>query len=386
MFGYNPIDTTKSWTDDLPKCKHTGVGFTGNNFTCSQFPKKITDRFFNCEIQDNICLYVIFSGHNGSEVADLSMQHMPAEIIFDQLRGKNTDEEVREVLKQSFISVEKSYQNSIDNLLAQKACFQCNIAEHQGNEAESLSKLTELEQRLNVGASIALCLTFKNKLFICNVGTCRVLLCKIDENKAPRVIQFSVDHNLSNSDEALRLEHLGLNANHLRSTPIFETRAIGCYQGKGGFKDSQYLKGAKSEPILSQPEIVGGIMIDNSSQFLILMSSGACKILNQIYCGDTAQENREIIKMCSKEFECQSSLTEVAQSVVEKLVNLYHQKYPGRFVDDVSIILRNFQMPKRAVHINSDVEDIPLSERSTYTTGSNYSNDKMTNNIPTPDE
>lgn len=311
------------------------------------------------------------------------MQHLPAEIIFDQLRDKSTDEEIRDVLKQSFFSVEKTYHNSIDNLLAQKAYFQCNIAEHQGNEEDTLSKLKELEQRLNVGASIALCLKNNNKLYICNVGTCRVLLCKIDENKAPRVIQFSVDHNLNNLDETLRLESLGLNANNLRANHFFETRVIGCYEGKGGYKDNEYLKKAKSEPILSKPEIVGGILIDNSSQFLILMSSGACKILNQIYNGDTAQENREIIKMCSKEFECQSSLTEVAQTVVEKLVNLYHQKYPGRFVDDISIILRNFQMPKRTNQSNSEMDYFELSDNNcSNVTVSN----KMTNNFPSPGE
>lgn len=314
------------------------------------------------------------------------MQHLPAEIIFDQLRDKNTDEEIRHVLKQSFNSLEKTYHNSIDNLLAQKTCFQCNIAEHQGNEEDTISKLKDIERRLNVGASIALCLKNNNKLYICNVGTCRVLLCKIDENKAPRVIQFSVDHNLSNPDEISRLESIGLSINSLKSISIFETRVIGCYKGKGGYKDSQHLKEAKSEPILSRPEIVGGILIDNSSQFLVLLSSGACKILNQIYNGDTAQENREIIKMCSKEFECQSSLTEVAQTVVEKLVNLYHQKYPGRFVDDVSVMLRNFQMPKRTVninHINSGEEEhILMSGRSINATVSN----KMTNNIPSPNE
>lgn len=314
------------------------------------------------------------------------MQHMPAEIIFDQLRDKNTDEEIREVLKQSFVAVEKSYQNSIDSILAERTSLQCNIAENQGNKQETLSKLTHLNHRLNVGASIALCLTFNQKIFICNVGTCRVLLCKIDENKAPRVIQFSVDHNLNNSDEALRLEHLGINTNNLRSTPILETRAIGCYHGKGGFKDNQYLRDAKSEPILSLPEIVGGISIDQSSQFLILMSSGACKILSQIFCGDTAQENREIIKMCSKEFECQSSLTEVAQAVVENLVNLYQKKKPGRFVDDVSIIIRNFQMPKRTAQFNSKVENIEASLKTTNTMGAHYSDDKMTNNIPDPEE
>lgn len=53
MFYNNSIDTTKSWTDDLPKCKHTGVGSTGNNYTTSQNPTKITDRFFNCEISEN---------------------------------------------------------------------------------------------------------------------------------------------------------------------------------------------------------------------------------------------------------------------------------------------------------------------------------------------
>ena len=305
------------------------------------------------------------------------MQYLPTELIFDQLHEKNSDEEIREVLKQSLKSVERYAQNSIDNLLARKTSLICNISENQGTEEENLSKLEEIEKQLSVGASICLCLTIKNKMFICNVGTCRVLLCKVDENRAPRVIQFSVDHNLNNSDEALRLEYLGLNITDLRTTPIFETRMIGSYQGKSGFKDNQYLRDSKSEPILALPEIVGGIAIDNYSQFLILMSSGACKILNQIFCGDTTLENREIIKMCSKEFECQGSLTDVAQAVVDKLLNLYHQKYPGRTVDDVSIILRNFHMPKKAQSSERQEEEVVSTQRSTM--GSNCSEVTMIN-------
>lgn len=53
-------------------------------------------------------------------------------------------------------------------------------------------------------------------LYLANVGDCRGLLCKIDTDGALRVIQLSVDHNLSNEDELLRLSRTGLNIEKLR--------------------------------------------------------------------------------------------------------------------------------------------------------------------------
>lgn len=49
-----------------------------------------------------------------------------------------------------------------------------------------------------------------------NVGECRALLCRTDENGVLRVLQLSVDHNLTNEDELLRLQQLGLDIERIK--------------------------------------------------------------------------------------------------------------------------------------------------------------------------
>lgn len=47
-------------------------------------------------------------------------------------------------------------------------------------------------------------------MFVANVGESRVLLCKTDQDDVMSVIQHTVDHNLNNLDEVMRLTNLEL--------------------------------------------------------------------------------------------------------------------------------------------------------------------------------
>lgn len=59
-------------------------------------------------------------------------------------------------------------------------------------------------------------LVYGGRLYVANVGDSRALLCKTDDNQVLRVIQLSVDHDLRNEDELLRLSHLGLDTDSIR--------------------------------------------------------------------------------------------------------------------------------------------------------------------------
>lgn len=83
----------------------------------------------------------------------------------------------------------------------------------------------------------------------------------------------------------------------MKIAPFHSTRCTGCYIGKAGFKDSSYLSGATSEPVISQPEIVGPIAMDESCRFLVLMSGGLCKTLHDIYSNESNIVNKEIVKI-----------------------------------------------------------------------------------------
>lgn len=149
------LQHSKSWTDDLPVCLETGE-FWGNwsrewNWTFSwlycrpgvglstnQIYKQdghrreaheSEDRSFHFKIDDNTYLYGVFNGTDGSSVADFAAQRMPAEILLGQLKENSSPVEVKQVLRDAFFAVERSYFESIDDLLAERANLHCELPE-----------------------------------------------------------------------------------------------------------------------------------------------------------------------------------------------------------------------------------------------------------------
>lgn len=87
------------------------------------------DRSFHFKIDDHTFLYGVFNGKDGSSVADFAAQRMPAEILLGQLNDKTSPEAVKEVLNEAFLAVERSYFESIDDLLAERANLLCELPE-----------------------------------------------------------------------------------------------------------------------------------------------------------------------------------------------------------------------------------------------------------------
>ncbi len=53
---------------------------------------------------EDVCLYGVFDGHDGSRVSHFAAQRMPAEILLEQLRGRTEDEKIKEILNQVSMS------------------------------------------------------------------------------------------------------------------------------------------------------------------------------------------------------------------------------------------------------------------------------------------
>lgn len=216
------------------------------------------------------------------------------------------------------------------------------------------------------------------------------------------VVQLSVDHNLHNSDEVRRLGDLGLDVQSLSQGPLPCTRCIGNYLGKAGYKDCDYLSGARSDPVTAEPEIVGGFPIDDSCRFLLLLSGGMSKTLNDIYV-DPLETSKEMIHMAVDQFRVQSTLTGVAQSVVHKVVQYHHDTYmrePEKMRqqsrEDITLLVRNFNFPMPNIlkrHSNSQVrfdanvrsrsDSVHSESQSNVTTPVNLSNYSTNSSIET---
>lgn len=363
---------SNSWTDALPICRQSGVGSSINQIYREdgnrQEAHPYEDFSFHLRIDHEkngaTYLYGIFDGEDGGQVATFALQRMAVEILLDSpLSEKNTDEEVKEILREAFIAVEKSYMDSVDDKLAERTSIQYEIPDGL-NEYETYQKyphladkLKSLNAELSCGTTAVVALIHCNKLYVANVGNSRALLCKTDSNGVLRVVQLSVDHDLKNEDELLRLNKIGLNREKIAQGSRLgnqeHTRCIGNYLVKGGYKDFEELTCAIAEPIIAEPEVHGGIVLDETCSFLLLMSDGLYKSLQEATgCNDTV--NKEIAQMAVEQFRIQSTLTGVAQGVVDKIVRYHHDIFMSaasalpngkRDRDDITLLVRNFNFP-----------------------------------------
>lgn len=64
---------------------------------------------------------------------------------------------------------------------------------------------------------------------------------------------------------------------------------------KGGYREFEELSSGSAEPIIAEPEIHGGIELDASCRFLLLMSRGLYKSLEEAT--GTDQVNKELALM-----------------------------------------------------------------------------------------
>lgn len=357
---YRELQSSKSWTDDLPVCKLSGIGYCTNQIYRENGQRieehPFEDTSFHCKYDDDTFLYVIFDGNDGRDMATFALQRIAAEILLGQLVNKTNDDEIIDIIKQAFLAVEDSYLESIDDKIAERTQVQLEIPEHltpfeaYQQYPHLVNKLTQLSSDLSCGASALLSLIHMNKLYIANVGDCRALLCKTDSNNVLRVVQLTVDHNLDNEDEILRLSQIGVKINKEKCSKIGNvgiTRCLGNYLVKGGYKDFEEMADAIAEPIISEPEICGGIPLNESCRFLMLMSKGLYKSLEEAT--GTEQVNKDLAQMAVEQFRIQSTLTSVAQAVIDKVSRIHHDAAMGHgditFREDITLIIRNFNFP-----------------------------------------
>lgn len=221
--------SSQSWTDDLPVCKNTAIGFSTNQFyredghPQEDHPYEDSSCHFKLNDSDSFFWYAVFDGHEGKRAAEFCIQRMIVEVYFPLLNENKSDEEVKDLLRQAFSTVEKAYMESLEDTLAERTSLLYDIQGMNSYEAYQkvphiVEEIKRLNYELSSGTAAAVALVYNNKLYVANVGNCRVLLCQTDQNSVLKVVQLSVDHDLKNEDELLRLSQLGMNIKVLRSS------------------------------------------------------------------------------------------------------------------------------------------------------------------------
>ncbi|XP_041839773.1 TGF-beta-activated kinase 1 and MAP3K7-binding protein 1 isoform X3 [Melanotaenia boesemani] len=350
------MQSHQSWTDDLPLCQMCGVGRAPN---CVYGPDGkgtqshlMEDGHLMLRGEDGCFLYGVFNGYDGSRVASFATQCLTAELLLGQLNSSHTDNDVRRILTQAFDVVEKSYFDTIDDALAEKAHLSNYLLPHNEKVQE---RLKELEQEVSGGTTAVVALILNNKLYVANVGTNRVLLCKSSSDGQNQVLQIGRPHSTDNEDELQRLAALGLDSARVRQAGQIagqsSTRRLGDYRVKFNYNEIDLLSSAKSMPVIAEPEIHGSHSLDGVTGFLLLMSEGLINALESAH--GPEQVNQEIVAMVAAELAQQTSLEAVAQSVVERVKRLHHDVYvSGRQRaaycsrhEDMTLLIRTLNYP-----------------------------------------
>ncbi|XP_068108213.1 TGF-beta-activated kinase 1 and MAP3K7-binding protein 1 [Hyperolius riggenbachi] len=353
-----------SWTDDLPLCHLSGVGSATNRTYNAEGQGKeehpCEDNWLKFRGENNIYLYGVFNGYNGTRATNFVGQRLSAELLLGQLHADATDAELQRVLLQAFDVVERSFLESIDDSLAEKASLQSQLPEGAGHQQlpsqyqKIVERLNTLEKEIYGGAMVIVVLIVNTKLYVANVGTNRALLCKSTVDGL-QVTQLNADHTTENEDEIFRLSQLGLDTAKIKQAGTMlgqsSTRRIGDYKVKYNYNDMELLSTAKSKPITAEPEIHGCQALDGITGFLVLMSEGLYKALEAAH--GPGQSNQEIAAMIATEFAKQASLDDVAQAVVERVKRIHHDTFlsggeRAKFCnkhEDMTLLVRNLGYP-----------------------------------------
>ncbi|KAM4751253.1 TGF-beta-activated kinase 1 and MAP3K7-binding protein 1 isoform 2-T3 [Anableps anableps] len=378
------MQSQQSWTDDLPLCQMCGVGAAPN---CVYSPDgKGTqshpneDRHLRLKGEDGCFLYGVFNGYDGNRVADFAAQCLTAELLLGQLNSSHTDGDVRRILIQAFDVVEKSYFNTIDDALAKKAHLSNYLPHNESQKVQE--RLKEVEQEVSGGATAVVALILNNKLYVANVGTNRVLLCKSSSDGQNQVLQIGRPHSTDNEDELQRLAAMGVDAARVRQAGQIagqtSTRRLGDSRVKINYNEIDLLSAAKAKPIIPEPEIHGSHPLDGVTGFLLLMSEGLINALESAH--GPEQVNQEIVAMVAAELAQQTSLEAVAQSVVERVKRLHHDvfvsgrqraAYCSRH-EDMTLLIRTINYPL------ADAALTPTQGGRIYPVSVPYSNSQST--------
>ena len=179
-------------------CRESGVGSSGNEVyktDGSRIPNGLhpfEDRSFRFKKEEyGLCLYGVFDGFSGGQVADFVMKRLPAELLLGQLVPDLPPEMVREQLKQAFISVDREYFGIIGDRLAARM-----VMRGEEDRPGRQSQLAELEEQISSGCVAAVALLLANQvtlffshliinqlivisltqIYVANVGDCSAFL------------------------------------------------------------------------------------------------------------------------------------------------------------------------------------------------------------------
>ena len=258
-----------------------------------------------------------------------------------------TDDQLKDLVKQAFVSLDKEYFDTIGEKLAARMVMR--VEGEQSNSAH----LKELEQLVSCGCSATIVTILENRLWVSNIGDCQAFLCyqSKEEEEEMRISMLSIDHYLSNEDESLRLQHLGYDPpEDGGDTGLGEynyTRCFGNYLVKGGYKETPILATCRDDPVIAEPEIQGPIEITEDLELLVIATKSLCEAVESFSEGPAQSELARLLRQ-HLAAEPYNSLSTVAQSTVDHIVRMYTEREQSKATsvikrEDMTLLVRCFK-------------------------------------------
>jgi len=258
------------WTDDLPVCTKSGVGFQANQRYRPGGGRgefhDVEDVVFNFKHPNfDIGVYAVFDGHEGCRVANYAAQRVSAELMLDINLEASSEAVMKDALRNAFRSVERGYFDTIDEPLVKRLNLQIQIPEgisfYQASQKypSLIHRLQELDLEIQGGTSALVAIVQNDHLYVANVGDSVALLCTKDKDGRYHAQKLSEDHTVHSEKELQRLANIGLDIVALQTSGgianLETTRSLGDFRVKGGYKEYEILRPASSEPVISDPYV-----------------------------------------------------------------------------------------------------------------------------------
>ena len=102
-------------------------------------------RFYTCNFQERIQLYIVLDGHDGTKACEFAQKHLPSVLLQSELEGGT--EVVGRALRHAFLHTEREFFLRIDPQITRKITLQIEI---QVSHCTCISALNVLSSHLHI--------------------------------------------------------------------------------------------------------------------------------------------------------------------------------------------------------------------------------------------
>ncbi|KAI2811529.1 hypothetical protein RDWZM_003692 [Blomia tropicalis] len=260
--------------------------------------------------EENACLFAVFDGHNGIEVAAYVGEHLPNYI---RNNSKYQSGRIEEGLKEAFVTLDNAIKKDVSVLQTIRNIKHPSIR-------------TLAEPGISSGCTAVVCIIKNNIIYCANLGDSRCIL-----SRNGKSISLSQDHNPDVPSENERITKAGGTVAQGRINSVINvSRAFGDHL----FKDNNNLS-VTEQMIIAVPDVTVDTYQNETDNFIVLMCDGIWNSMDNQEVVDYVQSKLEILSL--------SNITEqIINDILPDRFN-FEQGIKGK--DNMTIVIVKF-IPK----------------------------------------